>query len=177
MQNGLKRLRGNDQPSSEAIQDFPSSKSNNNRPIQPQPQKHPLYTRGVCSWAGCETSCDTHATFISHLNREHVLNERSTAQTRVQAEIVSSLQQQLKRENDRLEAMRAHLDPSRPRPKEQEPSPPPPPALPVNNESELTGAAAVHKMAQLGNFRFLLDGILSFKSSGILFTFKISVKS
>ena len=156
MQNGLKRLRGNDQPSSEAIQDFPSSKSNNNRPIQPSPQKHPLYTRGVCSWAGCETSCETHATFISHLNREHVLNERSTAQTRVQAEIVSSLQQQLKRENDRLEAMRAHLDPSRPRPKEQEPSPPPPSAPLVNNESELTGAAAVHKMAQLGNFRFLV---------------------
>ena len=172
MQNGLKRLCGNDQSGnvtnssiSEAIQDFPSSKANNNRPLQPQtPQKHPLYTRGVCSWAGCETSCETHATFISHLNREHVLNERSTAQTRVQAEIVSSLQQQLKRENDRLEAMRAHLDPSRPRipqqPKEQEPSPPPVSAMPVNTENELTGAAAVHKMAQLGKvFDFTFSAI------------------
>jgi hypothetical protein len=46
--------------------------------------QHPLFTRGVCTWAGCETTCDTYPAFISHLNREHVLDERSTAQTRVQ---------------------------------------------------------------------------------------------
>ena len=46
--------------------------------------QHPLFTRGICTWAGCETTCDTYPAFISHLNREHVLDERSTAQTRVQ---------------------------------------------------------------------------------------------
>ena len=63
-----------------------------------------------------------------------------------QAEIVSNLQHQLKRETDRLEAMRAHLDPHR-RASTNEKS------LPAKDnckqESELTGAAAVHKMAQL----------------------------
>ena len=49
-----------------------------------KPQEHPLYSRGVCTWAGCETSCDTFSAFISHLNKDHVLDERSTAQTRVQ---------------------------------------------------------------------------------------------
>ena len=163
MQSGLKRLRdrSENQPSvtssiSEAVQDFPST----NRNPLPNTQKHPLYTRGVCSWAGCETSCETYTQFISHLNREHVLNERSTAQTRVQAEIVSSLQQQLKRENDRLEAMRAHLDPSRPRNQPQkEPDRTSPPSLaPATQESELTGAAAVHKMAQLES-NFLAQGL------------------
>ena len=158
LQSSLKRLQrpADQQPPvtnsgiSDPIQDFPSAGSNRN-PQHPQTQKnHPLYTRGVCSWAGCETSCDTYAAFISHLNREHILNERSTAQTRVQAEIVSNLQNQLKRENDRLEAMRAHLA------KTQDRHSPPPP--PMNESTELTGAAAVHKMAQLES-NFLAQGI------------------
>ena len=103
MQNGLKRMR-TDPPSSvtnsnisDTIQDFPlttntssgkSSSGNGNRQPQPSQQKHnqqhPLYSRGVCTWAGCETSCDTYPAFISHMNREYILDERSTAQTRVQ---------------------------------------------------------------------------------------------
>ena len=52
--------------------------------MKSQESQHPLFTRGICTWAGCETTCDTYPAFISHLNREHVLDERSTAQTRVQ---------------------------------------------------------------------------------------------
>lgn len=63
-QNGSKRLR-----------------TENNGSLEP---KHPLFSRGVCTWAGCETNCDTYSSFIAHLNRDHVLDERSTAQTRVQ---------------------------------------------------------------------------------------------
>ena len=93
---------------SDTIQDFPLTKTsatsggsanttgNGNRQTQPPvsqqqkhdlkatAQEHPLYSRGVCTWAGCETSCETYPAFISHMNREHVLDERSTAQTRVQ---------------------------------------------------------------------------------------------
>lgn len=66
----------------------------------------------------------------------------------------------MKRETERLEAMRAHLDPNRKLelPKEDKISPKPPQQLPspvaaakfVKSENhELSGAAAVHKMAQL----------------------------
>ena len=64
----------------------------------------------------------------------------------LQAEIVANLQLQLKRETERLDAMRVHLDPNRKSEKEEKASP-----KPVNPsmDAELTGAAAVHKMAQL----------------------------
>jgi hypothetical protein len=88
--NGLKRLR-DDSHHNHQHQHRPASNGHfsdqieeihNNPP--PKLQKHPLYTHGICSWAGCETCCDTFASFMNHLNREHVLDERSTAQTRVQ---------------------------------------------------------------------------------------------
>ena len=30
---------------------------------------HPLYSHGVCKWAGCDTQCDSFHAFINHLNR------------------------------------------------------------------------------------------------------------
>ncbi len=72
---------------------------------------HPLFSHGVCRWTGCETPLDGPAQFRRHLEREHVLNDRSTAQTRVQVQIVSQLKLQLKKEEDRLEAMMRHLHP------------------------------------------------------------------
>ena len=64
---------------------------------------------------------------------------------------MANLQLQMKRETERLEAMRAHLDPNRKlEPKEDKISPKPPqPSPAVKSENELSGAAAVHKMAQL----------------------------
>jgi hypothetical protein len=53
----------------------------------------------------------------------------------------------LNRETDRLEAMRAHLDPNRRASTKLEPSLPKDQT--TNSENELSGAAAVHKMAQL----------------------------
>ena len=73
---------------------------------------HPLFSHGICQWTGCEQGFDSVDMFKDHLQDEHVLDERSTAQTRVQVQIVSQLEQQLSRERNRLEAMRAHLHPS-----------------------------------------------------------------
>ena len=44
-----------------------------------------------------------------HLNTEHTLDDRSTAQARVQMQVVSQLEIQLQKERDRLTAMMHHL--------------------------------------------------------------------
>jgi len=44
-----------------------------------------------------------------HLNTDHCLDDRSTAQTRVQAQVVNQLELQLQSERDRLNAMMQHL--------------------------------------------------------------------
>ncbi|KAG1681071.1 Forkhead box protein P1 [Nymphon striatum] len=70
---------------------------------------HPLLGHGVCKWPGCEFVCDSYDAFIKHLNSEHQLDDRSTAQARVQMQVVSQLDLQLNKERDRLQAMMAHL--------------------------------------------------------------------
>ncbi|XP_076304363.1 forkhead box protein P1-like [Tachypleus tridentatus] len=72
-------------------------------------QLHPLFGHGVCKWPGCETACEDRQTFMLHLNKEHHLDDRSTAQARVQMQVVSQLEIQLTKEKDRLEAMMKHL--------------------------------------------------------------------
>ncbi|XP_022242990.1 forkhead box protein P1-like isoform X2 [Limulus polyphemus] len=72
-------------------------------------QLHPLFGHGVCKWPGCETVCEDQQSFILHLNKEHHLDDRSTAQARVQMQVVSQLEIQLTKEKDRLEAMMKHL--------------------------------------------------------------------
>lgn len=49
------------------------------------------------------------AIFYRHLNTEHTLDDRSTAQARVQMQVVSQLELQLQKERDRLQAMMHHL--------------------------------------------------------------------
>lgn len=44
-----------------------------------------------------------------HLNVEHQLDDRSTAQARVQMQVVSQLEMQLDKEKNRLQAMMDHL--------------------------------------------------------------------
>ncbi|XP_046406488.1 forkhead box protein P1-B isoform X3 [Ischnura elegans] len=70
---------------------------------------HPLYGHGVCKWPGCEAIYDNIESFTKHLNTEHVLDDRSTAQARVQMQVVSQLELQLQKERDRLQAMMKHL--------------------------------------------------------------------
>ncbi|CAG7830633.1 unnamed protein product [Allacma fusca] len=72
-------------------------------------QQHPLYGHGVCKWPGCESVCDDFSAFLKHLNTEHTLDDRSTAQARVQMQVVSQLELQLAKERDRLQAMMQHL--------------------------------------------------------------------
>jgi len=47
--------------------------------------------------------------YCRHLNTEHTLDDRSTAQARVQMQVVSQLEIQLQKERDRLGAMMHHL--------------------------------------------------------------------
>ncbi|XP_052424991.1 forkhead box protein P4-like isoform X3 [Carassius gibelio] len=79
---------------------------------------HPLYGHGECKWPGCEALCDDMGQFIKHLNSEHALDDRSTAQCRVQMQVVQQLEIQLAKESERLQAMMTHLHmrPSEPKP-------------------------------------------------------------
>ncbi|XP_072310945.1 forkhead box protein P2 isoform X2 [Eucyclogobius newberryi] len=70
---------------------------------------HPLYGHGVCKWPGCESICEDFGQFMKHLNNEHALDDRSTAQCRVQMQVVQQLEIQLSKERERLQAMMAHL--------------------------------------------------------------------
>lgn len=47
--------------------------------------------------------------FLRHLNSDHNLDDRATAQARVQMQVVSQLEIQLQKERDRLHAMMTHL--------------------------------------------------------------------
>ncbi|XP_049329367.1 forkhead box protein P2 isoform X1 [Astyanax mexicanus] len=83
---------------------------------------HSLYGHGVCKWPGCESICEDFGQFLKHLNNEHALDDRSTAQCRVQMQVVQQLEIQLSKERERLQAMMAHLHM---RPSEPKPSPKP----------------------------------------------------
>ncbi|XP_032997122.1 forkhead box protein P1 isoform X5 [Lacerta agilis] len=70
---------------------------------------HPLYGHGVCKWPGCEAVCEDFQSFLKHLNSEHALDDRSTAQCRVQMQVVQQLELQLSKDKERLQAMMTHL--------------------------------------------------------------------
>ncbi|XP_071778853.2 forkhead box protein P2-like [Centroberyx gerrardi] len=70
---------------------------------------HVLYSHGVCNWPGCESVCENFSQFIKHIGSEHTLDDRSTAQCRVQMQVVQQLDLQLSKERERLQAMMAHL--------------------------------------------------------------------
>nr|XP_023017303.1 forkhead box protein P1 [Leptinotarsa decemlineata] len=95
---------------------LPPSRSNREEPIDEKPERtttpdrvHHLYGHGVCRWPGCEIICEDLQAFVKHLNTEHTLDDRSTAQARVQMQVVSQLELQLQKERDRLQAMMHHL--------------------------------------------------------------------
>uniref|UniRef100_A0A3Q3FSM3 Forkhead box P1b n=1 Tax=Kryptolebias marmoratus TaxID=37003 RepID=A0A3Q3FSM3_KRYMA len=75
---------------------------------EPSPNSHPLYGHGVCKWPGCEAVFDDFQSFL-HLNNEHALDDRSTAQCRVQMQVVQQLELQLAKDKERLQAMMTHL--------------------------------------------------------------------
>jgi len=84
-----------------------------------------LYSNGQCRWPGCERECPSPGAWKSHMSHEHGLNDKSTAQARVQMQIVTQLEVQLKKEKIRLAAMMKHLHPKHPNTKEERQSPEP----------------------------------------------------
>uniref|UniRef100_A0A1A8N2B2 Forkhead box P1a n=2 Tax=Nothobranchius pienaari TaxID=704102 RepID=A0A1A8N2B2_9TELE len=89
-------------------------------PQDESPQNsHPLYGNGMCKWPGCETVFGDFQAFIKHLNSDHTLDDKSTAQCRVQMQVVQQLELQLKKDKERLQAMMAHLKSSEPKPAAQ----------------------------------------------------------
>ncbi|CAB1329830.1 unnamed protein product [Coregonus sp. 'balchen'] len=70
---------------------------------------HPLYGHGMCKWSGCEAVFGDFQAFLKHLNSEHTLDDKSTAQCRVQMQVVQQLELQLKKDKERLQAMMSHL--------------------------------------------------------------------
>ncbi|CAH1264768.1 FOXP1 [Branchiostoma lanceolatum] len=109
---------------------------------------HPLYGNRMCKWPGCEAVCEDFGLFLKHLNTEHALDDRSTAQARVQMQVVAQLELQLAKERERLQAMMTHLHMKPAEPKEpvstiitpvmskpEPPSPLPPPSPVVTHDS------------------------------------------
>nr|XP_039249820.1 forkhead box protein P1-like isoform X1 [Styela clava] len=68
-----------------------------------------IYAHGVCKWPGCDTECADQVEFRRHLNQDHRLDDKSTAQCRVQMQVVEQLEKQLNKERERLNAMMSHL--------------------------------------------------------------------
>ena len=101
--------------------------------------------------------------FSRHLNREHVLDDRSTAQTRVQMQVVAQLELQLQKERDRLQSMMDHLNRARQQQQQQQqqqsalPAKQSPvksngsamrgPQLPVNSSGDSMNALQHHRMS------------------------------
>ncbi|XP_028514227.1 uncharacterized protein LOC110236882 isoform X2 [Exaiptasia diaphana] len=72
-------------------------------------QRHPLLVYNVCQWPGCEAYCESFQQFLHHLDNDHALDERSTAQARVQMQVVQHWESELNKERERLSAMMSHL--------------------------------------------------------------------
>lgn len=68
-----------------------------------------LFGKGACKWPGCEEVCEDFQGFVKHLNYKHLIDERSTAQVRVQLNVVQQLEIQIQKEKERLLAMMQHL--------------------------------------------------------------------
>lgn len=60
--------------------------------------------------SGYDSGCDASVTdFVRHLASAHALDDKTTAQTRVQLQIVNQLEFQLAKEKERLNSMMKHL--------------------------------------------------------------------
>ncbi|KAM6977598.1 forkhead box protein P1-B-like, partial [Aplochiton taeniatus] len=112
---------------------FPPLKKKDSGPADEKSQcSHSLYAHGMCKWPGCEAVFVDFQAFLTHLNSEHILDDKSTAQCRVQMQVVQQLELQLKKDKERLQAMMAHLKSA-----EQKP-----PAQPVNIASHVSFSQA-----------------------------------
>lgn len=77
--------------------------------INPELYPGSLYHHNMCKWPGCDMYCDDFQNFVKHLNTEHGLDERNTAQARIQMQVVQQLEHQLMKEKEIMTAMLQHL--------------------------------------------------------------------
>ena len=138
------KINGNRSSSSEETS--PSFKSEISQEAE---KENLLYSGGLCRWPGCERECSSSSHWRLHMSQEHGLSDKTTAQARVQMQIVTQLEVQLKKEKVRLAAMMKHLHPKQssikddlqsPEPKRfraESPSPPPP-QLSLSNLPKMT---------------------------------------
>ena len=106
---------------SEHLHTSPPSRTNGNRsssdentPVKGEEEEERgslLYLKQQCQWPGCGRDCRSPASWRIHMDAEHRLSERSTAQARVQMQIITQLEAQLRREKEVLAAMMKHLHP------------------------------------------------------------------
>ncbi|XP_076448666.1 forkhead box protein P1-like [Babylonia areolata] len=68
-----------------------------------------LFRHNFCKWPSCDTHCTDFHTFVKHLRKEHRLDDRSTAQARVQLQVITQLEAQVTKEKELLQAMMQHL--------------------------------------------------------------------
>lgn len=69
-----------------------------------------LFSNGSCKWPSCDQQIPDYQTFLQHLSNEHQLDDRSTAQARLQLEMVQQLESNLSKAQKVLQAMVTHLE-------------------------------------------------------------------
>ncbi|CAL1541876.1 unnamed protein product [Lymnaea stagnalis] len=113
---------------------------------------HPLYINRCCKWPNCEAHIEEFSGFIKHLNTEHQLDDRSTAQSRVQSEVVSSLEAQLAFQKKVLRAMTDHLHQQTLAPPAPTPQPQPQPtslSTPFSSSMSMSASSMSASSAQM----------------------------
>ena len=121
-----------------------------------------LYSGGTCRWPGCERDCPSLSSWRSHMSLEHGLSDKTTAQARVQMQMVTQLEVQLKMEKARLASMMKHLHPGQssepqshtelqsPQPKRFRPESPPPLSA-LNSLPKMTVPELLKNSSSLGS--------------------------
>ncbi|KAF4078942.1 hypothetical protein AMELA_G00187440 [Ameiurus melas] len=109
---------------------------------------HSLYAHGVCKWPGCEAVFEDFQSFLKHLNNEHALDDRSTAQCRVQMQVVQQLELQLAKDKERLQAMMTHLHVN-PLSLPQTPTTPTTPLTPLSHHPTVITPTSLHSVGPI----------------------------
>ena len=71
--------------------------------------KSSLFINCSCKWPSCDQQIADYSSFLQHLANEHQLDDRSTAQAKIQLELVQHLETNLTKEKKVLQAMVSHL--------------------------------------------------------------------
>lgn len=92
--------------------DEDSQQKKQQQAIKAEPEvdyKSALFSNGSCKWPLCDQPMPDYRSFLQHLSNEHQLDDRSTAQARIQLEMVQQLESNLSKEQKVLQAMVHHL--------------------------------------------------------------------